>query len=126
MGFMTGDDLKKTVAEASFVIVPSEWYENNPMTVIEAYSMGVPVIAAKIGGNPEILPDGKTGFVFAPKDSEDLKNVVARASQLTEHEYTAMSDNALQFAADNLGERLYYQKLIDLYDKIISLKKKFN
>ncbi len=126
MGFKTGDDLKKTVSEAAFVIVPSECYENNPMTVIEAYSMGVPVIGAKIGGIPEILPDGKTGFLFAPKDAADLKNVVARANQLNANEYKAMSDNALQFAADNFDERLHYQKLIDFYEKIISIKRKLN
>jgi glycosyltransferase involved in cell wall biosynthesis len=124
VGFKTGDLLKQLVSEASFVIVPSECYENNPMTVIEAYSMGVPVIGANIGGIPEILPDGKTGFVFAPKDVLDLKNVVKRANELYALEYKAMSNNALQFAEDNLDERLYYKKLIDYYEKIISLKKK--
>jgi len=126
MGFKTGDTLKKLVAEAAFVLVPSEWYENNPMTIIEAYSMGVPVIGAKIGGIPEILPDGKTGFLFAPKDAADLKNVVTRASQLNASDYKAMRDNALQFAADNFDERLHYQKLIDFYEKIISIKRKLN
>ncbi len=126
LGFKTSNLLKKIVSEAEFVIVPSEWYENNPMTVIEAYSMGVPVIGAKIGGIPEILPDGKTGFLFTPKDVEDLKNVVALASKLNEHEYKSMSDNALQFAADNFDESSYYQKLIDFYEKVISFKKKLN
>lgn len=120
MGFKTGDALKKLTSEASFVIVPSEWYENNPMTIIEAYSMGVPVIGANIGGIPEILPDGETGFLFAPKDAESLKHVIARASQLNEHDYKAMSDNALQFAADNFDEDIYYQKLIAFYNDIIS------
>ena len=96
------------------------------MTIIEAYSLGVPVIGTKIGGIPEILQDHKTGFLFAPKDVEDLKNVVARASQLNMHDYKAMSDNALRFAADNFDERLHYQKLIDFYEKIISIKRKLN
>ena len=126
MGFKTGDHLKILVSEASFVIVPSECYENNPMTIIEAYSMGVPVIGAKIGGIPEILPDGKTGFLFTPKVAADLKNVVTQASQLNAPDYKAMSDNALRFADDNFGERLYYQKLIDFYGKVISLKRKLN
>jgi len=125
-GFKTGDALKKLVSGASFVIVPSEWYENNPMTIIEAYSMGVPVIGANIGGIPEILPDGKTGFLFTSKDVESLKHAVARASQLNENDYKAMSNNALQFAADNFDEELYYRKLNDFYEKIISLKRKLN
>jgi len=124
LGFKTGDELKKIVAEASFVIVPSECYENNPMTIIEAYSLGVPVIGTKIGGIPEILQDHKTGFLFAPKDVEDLKNVVARASQLNMHDYKAMSDNALRFAADNFDEESYYRKLIAFYNDIISRNKK--
>lgn len=126
VGFKTGDALKKLVSEAAFVIVPSEWYENNPMTIIEAYSMGVPVIGANIGGIPEILPDGKTGLLFTPKDVESLKDAVLRASQLEEYDYKRMSDNALQFAADNFDERSYYQKLIEFYEKIILSKKKMN
>ncbi len=123
-GFKTGDALKQLVAEAAFVIVPSVCYENNPMTIIEAYSMGVPVIGAQIGGIPEILPDGKTGFLFAPKDVEGLKYAVSRASRLNAAEYKAMRDNALQFAADHFDEHLYYQKLIDFYGKILSLNRK--
>jgi len=123
-GFKTGDALKQLVAEAAFVIVPSVCYENNPMTIIEAYSTGVPVIGAQIGGIPEILPDGKTGFLFAPKDVEGLKYAVSRASRLNAAEYKAMRDNALQFAADHFDVHLYYQKLIDFYGKILSLNRK--
>jgi len=46
------------------VVVPSEWYENNPLTIIEAYSASTPVIGARIGGIPEIVAEGKTGFQF--------------------------------------------------------------
>jgi len=123
MGYKTGDKLKKIVSEASFVIVPSECYENNPMTIIEAYSMGVPVIGASIGGIPEIMPDGKTGFLFVPKDVESLKYAVLRANQLNDQKYKSMSDNALQFAAVNFDESLYYQKLINFYEKVLSLTK---
>ena len=117
-GFKTGDALKKLVSEASFVVVPSEWYENNPMTMLEAYSMGVPVIGANIGGIPEILQDGRTGFLFVPKDVESLKDAVLRASQLNAAGYKAMSDDALQFAAENFNESMYYQKLLSFYKKV--------
>lgn len=42
-----------------FVIVPSEWYENNPMAIIESYAEGVPAIGARIGGIPEIIEEEK-------------------------------------------------------------------
>lgn len=59
LGYKRGLELIDLVKNAYFVIVPSEWYENNPMTIIEAYSVGTPVIGAKIGGIPEIIIDGK-------------------------------------------------------------------
>ena len=46
LGYKTGKELTDLVSNAYFVIIPSEWYENNPMTIIEAYSVGTPVIGA--------------------------------------------------------------------------------
>ena len=61
------------------MIVPSEWYENKPMTIIESYSVGTPVIGARIGGIPEIVVENKTGYQFASGDSEELKDKVLLA-----------------------------------------------
>lgn len=59
LGFKSGDELKKYVAEAKCVILPSEWYENGPYTIMEAMSQGKPVIVTNYGGLPEIVEDGK-------------------------------------------------------------------
>ena len=64
LGYKTGHELSELIRHASFVIVPSEWYENNPLTILEAYSQGKPVIGSAIGGIPEIIDEGKTGFLF--------------------------------------------------------------
>ena len=61
LGYKKGRELKDLVKNAYFVIVPSEWYENNPMSIIESYSEGTPVIGAKIGGIPEIVVEDETG-----------------------------------------------------------------
>jgi len=68
LGYTSGEELTRLIQDSYFVVVPSEWYENNPMTVIEAYAEGVPVIAARIGGIPEIVLDSKTGFLFQTGD----------------------------------------------------------
>lgn len=62
-------DLKKN---AYFVVVPSEWYENNPMAIIESYCEGVPAIGSRIGGIPEIINEGKTGYIFKPHNTTEL------------------------------------------------------
>ncbi len=73
-GFQSGDALKKLIAQALAVAVPSEWYENCPMSVLEAKAFGVPVIGARIGGIPELVRDSIDGFLFEPGDVAGLAN----------------------------------------------------
>ena len=87
LGYKQGQELTDLVSNAYFIIVPSEWYENNPMTIIEAYSTGTPVIGARIGGIPEIVVDGVTGYQFESGNADELKTTVARADALTANEY---------------------------------------
>jgi glycosyltransferase involved in cell wall biosynthesis len=55
---------------ARAMLVPSRWYETASRTVIEAYAAGVPVLASRIGALPEVVDNGKTGFLLEPGDPE--------------------------------------------------------
>lgn len=57
---------------ARFLIFSSEWYENFPVTIAEAFACGIPVICSKLGAMQEIVRDGHTGLYFTPGDSGDL------------------------------------------------------
>src|SRR5690606_6940115 len=50
LGKLNGERLREEIDRAWFTIVPSEWYENNPMSILESFGRGVPVIGASIGG----------------------------------------------------------------------------
>ena len=119
LGYKRGKELTDLVANAYFVIVPSEWYENNPMTIIESYSVGTPVIGARIGGIPEIVVEDETGYQFVSGDSEDLHNKVLLANRLSEEEYTELSKGTLKFAHENLSLESYYPKLIEFYQQFL-------
>lgn len=71
-GHVTGDKLRTTIENASVVVVPSECYENCPMSVLEAMAFGKPVIASDIGGIPELVVHGETGLLFEPGNKEVL------------------------------------------------------
>ncbi len=116
LGYKVGRELADLVSNASFTVVPSEWYENNPMTIIEAYSVGTPVIGARIGGIPEIVIDSRTGFMFESGNAKDLQNAIQKADALDGKSYTALSRNAIDFAHRNLGKESYWEKLISFYD----------
>lgn len=119
LGYKSGEELASLVENAYFIIVPSEWYENNPMTIIEGYAAGVPVIGARIGGIPEIVIEGKTGYLFSPKDKADLVNRVTEADALSEEQYSRFQFGALEFARNNFDKEKYYPRLMDFYKKFV-------
>ncbi len=58
------------------LVVPSLWYENSPLVIQEAYAVGLPVVASRLGALVEKVQDGRTGYLFAPGDSVDLARVL--------------------------------------------------
>ena len=75
-GHVTGEELDGLYRGAQACVVPSEWYENAPLSVMEPMAYGKPVIGAAIGGIPELIQDRVTGRTFKAFDAQDLKRVV--------------------------------------------------
>ena len=107
------------MSEASFIIAISECYETSSMTTIEAYSLGVPVIGARIGGIPEIVEDGKTGFLFQPGQVEEICDIVKKALDLEEDRYRDLCIQTRRFAEKYFDEDHYYRKLISFYEEVV-------
>lgn len=108
LGYQTGKPLRELVENAYFIMVPSEWYENNPMTIIEGYAAGVPVIGARIGGIPEIIDDGKTGYLFESGNKDELIKMINHSNLLDNNVYWTMCDGALGFANEHFCRDEYY------------------
>lgn len=122
LGYKTGKELTDLVSNAYFIIVPSEWYENNPMTIIESYSVGTPVIGARIGGIPEIVVDGQTGFQFESGNVESLRATIEKAAKIAPDTYSDFSKATLRFANENLSKDSYWTKLIAFYNRFTKNK----
>ncbi|KJR46659.1 putative glycosyltransferase protein [Desulfosporosinus sp. I2] len=119
LGFMIGAELKSIVAESKAVVLPSEWYENGPYSVMEAMSKGRPVIAANIGGLPEMVEDGVSGYVFESKNANDLSDKLNKLLALDEENYMRMSKAAIEKAKADFNPDNYVDFIIDQYNKII-------
>lgn len=76
VGFCTGEKLKNLIAKAMFTVYPSEWYENCPFSVMESQIYGTPLLAANIGGIPELINVGVTGELFESGNVQQLKNSI--------------------------------------------------
>lgn len=79
LGSISSDRVKQLMSEAQCLVLPSIWYEGFPMTLVEAFSSALPVIASRLGAMEEIVDDGVTGYHFNPGDADDLRKVVRRA-----------------------------------------------
>ncbi|MDR1356739.1 MAG: glycosyltransferase [Tannerellaceae bacterium] len=118
-GHKSGDELYDYIRRARFVVVPSECYENNPMSVIEAMTLGTPVIGSRIGGIPELIEDGLNGYLFEPGSPRDLRLTLDKALSMPADKYDTLRREAQTFARANFGEEAYYRKLITLYNNTI-------
>lgn len=72
VGWLSREALRELVGGAALMVVPSEWYEPCPMSVLEAFSVGTPVLASAIGGLKEMISHGRTGLLFQPGNAKEL------------------------------------------------------
>ena len=75
LGMLDAPDVAHLLAKARFSIVPSQWYENNPLSVVESLCAGTPVAGSSMGGIPELI-DSSNGIVFQPFDKETLSTAI--------------------------------------------------
>lgn len=105
VGFKQWDDIKQLVGKARFSVIPSEWYENNPLSVIEAQCLGTPVLGANIGGIPEL-----TDNTFSSGNIADLKTKIEKMWN-SELDYQQIASDAQH----RYDAETYYDKLINIY-----------
>ena len=77
VGFQRGEDLWDLVRGSLCTVLPSEWYENCPMAVLESFACGRAVVGAEIGGIPELIDHGSDGRLFPSGNVEALREVLA-------------------------------------------------
>ena len=111
-GFLQGEDLEKVIRKARFSVFTSEWYENCPFSVMESQIYGTPVVAANIGGTPELVEDKKTGELFQSGNKDDLKKTILDLWNNPER-CRQYQENCRNVKFDTPEE--YCEKLIKLY-----------
>lgn len=114
VGFLQGEQLEETIRKARFSVFTSEWYENCPFSVMESQMYGTPVIAADIGGTPELIERGRTGELYRSGDKNALKAAVEKL-WLDRDLCGNYSRNCRSIRFDTLEE--YCEKLLELYQK---------
>lgn len=115
LGFLTGEKLHDAIRSSRAVVLPSEWYENAPMTVLESYALGKPVVGARIGGIPELIRDGESGIGFESGNVESLTSALLRIRDLGDAEISNMGRGGRQWVERDFTAERYRQRILEIY-----------
>lgn len=115
LGFQEKEQLQELMRKAKAVIVPSQWYEGFPMTIVEAFSAGVPVIGSNIGNVGSAIKEGINGWKFQYDSAEELSEKVKECSKTLKTELKIKCES-------NLMPEGNYQALIEIYNNVIGKK----
>jgi glycosyltransferase involved in cell wall biosynthesis len=119
IGRINSDQVKKEMQAARYTVLPSEWYENNPIAVLESFAAGVPVIAADIGGMPELVYSGKTGYTFTPSSVSSLVEALDQANSTSDLQRNDMGERARALVRQRHNKDNHYDLLISGYTEAI-------
>ncbi len=114
-GYLSGQALHSLIGRSMALVLPSEWYENAPISVLEAYALGRPVIGADIGGIPEMIRRGETGELSAPGDAHSLAAALCAMAARGANERKAMGRAGRQWIGQDFSAAAYRDRTLDLY-----------
>ncbi len=120
LGSRSIPDMLEIVADAQCLIFPSIWYETFGRTIIEAFSVGTPVIVSRMGAMAELVDEHRNGLLFTPGDPSDLAEKVRELHEITSR------NSRLREAARESYEQFYtpdqnYEALLAIYRRALEL-----
>lgn len=124
MGKLDFNDLQNHLIDAKFSILPAEWYENNPMSILESFAVGTPCLGSKIGGIPELIIDNETGYLFNPSDKKSLIEKLDYIESIPFERYDRLCQKSFDLIKSRHTEEEHYKKLIKEYEYAINQKNK--
>lgn len=123
LGHRTGEDLRNHVRSARAVVLPSLWYENAPLSILEAIALGKPVIGARIGGIPELIEEGITGTVFTSGSVDELAAAMANYRDMDDSRIAVGAEAGRARLVDRFSESRYVESVEDLYRSLLARRR---
>ena len=83
-GFVPNTEARKLIANSKTLVLPTQWYEGFPMSIVEAFSVGTPVVCSNLGNVGSIVEEGVTGCKFYADSAEKMINAIRRCEGMCE------------------------------------------
>ncbi len=118
-GYLSGAALQDVMGNARCIVIPSEWYENAPLSVLEAFACGKPVIGSNLGGLPELIQPQENGYLFQAGDSDDLAEKLATVLNASTAIIKEMGQNARRIVEERFNASHHYEILMSVYHRCL-------
>jgi glycosyltransferase involved in cell wall biosynthesis len=118
-GYRTGAALYDIVRGARATVLASEWYENAPISVLESLALGKPVVGARIGGIPEMVRDGETGWLFDSGSAEGLAAALRDAYGSSPSRLEALGRQGRRMVEVEFSRARYLESVLDIYQGVL-------
>jgi len=118
LGRKSFNEIQDYLRKCAFTIVPSEWYDNFPNTILESYAFRKCVIATNIGSLKEMILNGETGLLFKIKDYGDLREKITYLFNNSD-ECRRLGSNAFARLSTEYSEKEHYTKLMKIFSSVI-------
>jgi len=115
------DDVRSFICQSDVVVLPS-YREGVPRSLLEAISMGKPIITTDTSGCREVVEDGKNGFLIPVKDVEALTNAMIKFIELTKEERQEMGHYSREKAIREFDEKIIVKKYLEVIEEVLNVK----
>jgi glycosyltransferase involved in cell wall biosynthesis len=119
LGHLSSDELLPLIQKATVTVLPSESYENYPMTILESMACGTSVIGSDIGGIPGLIRDGWNGLLFRPGDARQLAEKIEYVFENPDETLRMAQNGRKQVERINNPEN-HYQQTHEIYSRLLN------
>ncbi|PTQ85934.1 glycosyltransferase involved in cell wall biosynthesis [Trichococcus patagoniensis] len=114
MGYIKNEKAREIISESKALILPTQLYEGFPMTIVESFACGTPVIGSDIGNTGNLIKEGLTGKKFQFDSADSLREVVNRIHDMTD---SCRLEYESKYTSD-----INYKELLSIYDFMLDGK----
>lgn len=118
LGYQSGQNLKQLLEESMATIIPAKWYENCPISILESYSCGKPVIGSNLGGIPDMVHNGETGLLFESENIQDLVSALKYVQENPE-EMLNMGKKSRELIETMYNKHKHVNDILKIYKEVI-------
>lgn len=117
-GYQTGRNLYRIIEGSRATVLPSEWYENSPIAVLESMALGKPIIGAAIGGIPEMVRESESGWLFQSGNVEDLAEKLSIVEKAPNDAIAKMGRQARRIVESEFSRERYVESVLAIYQDL--------